>query len=140
MTDLPQRKSQFLEDQNAVESWQKPSRIITVAGVAVDIGRLEQSHLAIKAQRLDRYLAQLGKISDPKHLDPPWLMKKRLECLRLQFTVSPGGRVNRNMCYSSPDRMSKWTLAMRHYCEAVGIPPARTETFTSIIMAICRNA
>ncbi len=43
------------------------SRVVTITGEAINVDGLEQSHLVIVAQGLDRDLAQLREISNSDH-------------------------------------------------------------------------
>src|SRR5579883_3200245 len=95
LADLLEREAQVLEREDAVEPGKLVHRVIAIPGLAVNADRLEESHLVVIAQRLDRDPAQLREISNAYHRLLRHGFPMFSSCFYPDSTISRYGRVKR---------------------------------------------
>jgi hypothetical protein len=93
-TNLLQAKPGVLQRQGPVQARELRGGIVAIARVAVDRLGLEQTRVAILAQRLDRHLRQTTELTDLEHAAPLCTRCYLLaSSTRSQCTPSSKGRV-----------------------------------------------
>src|SRR5258708_37962389 len=95
LSNLLERKAQVFECENAIEPGKLAGCIVAVPSRAINVDRLEESHLVVVAQGLDRNPAQLREITNSNHPCAPYgscLFVSR-NCFYVDSTISRNGRV-----------------------------------------------